>query len=144
MCTLRPSSINCRTSESIAKPLVFAKGLCKFLLGSLISRKNAAPVTMLRFISSLLHLFSHFFKALHDEINILFRMARAYLCADPCLSLRHYRIGERYYINALLHHPFCELSRRLLIIEHNRHTWMGSRDDIKSAVYQLLDRKSVV
>ena len=83
------------------------------------------------------HLFSYFFEAFYDEIDVFFCMACAYLCTDSCFSLRYYRIGESYYIYALVHHPACKFCCGFFIVQHNRNAWMCSRDDIKSVVYQL-------
>ena len=89
------------------------------------------------------HLFSYFDKAFYDEINIFFCMACAYLCTDSCFSLRYNRVRECYNIYTFFHHTFCEFCCCLLIIEHNRYTWMCSRNNIKSVIYQLFPRQII-
>ena len=65
-------------------------------------------------------------------------MARAYLCTDSCSSFRYDRIRECNHIYPFFHHFLCIFSSKSFIIKHNRYTWMGSFDDIKSIFYQLL------
>ena len=62
------------------------------------------------------HLFSYFFEAFYDEINIFFCMACAYLCTDSCFSLRNNRIRECNNINTFFHHMLCKFCCSLLVV----------------------------
>ena len=65
-------------------------------------------------------------------------MACAYLCTDSCFSLWYNRIRECNNIYPFFHHTFCKFCCCLFIIKHNRYTWMCSRDDIETVIYQFL------
>ena len=60
------------------------------------------------------------------------------LGTDSCFSLRNYRIGESYHINAFFHHTFCVLAGQTLVIEHYRNDGMYAGDDVKTSLSELL------